>query len=311
LKIYILICQALGFFKLLRIKGGNWMSSYDVRYNWPIIEFKSLDDIIEFLNNYAKQRWLFRGQSVHAPLLSLIDRGKLALLTRNQKLWLEDRSIRQFLSTVKFPADPVEARILLTNPDDPRQLENNRISILMLMQHYGVPTRLIDWTTQYEIALHFAVTNNYGDHDDEDGEIWCFDEPKYEEKDFGPSQWVNNPQVKDTSGKFNNDLPIIFSQSGSKKEWIVLQGLRDKFHRMVSQDGYFTVSSHFDRDHACAIQNLFKNDTRCYCRCVINKGIKTEARDYLQQKGISQGSLFPDVAGVAWALRKDIFDLDS
>jgi len=41
-----------------------------------------------------------------------------------------------------------------------------------LMQHYGAPTRLLDWTDGALIALYFAVRHNTGDRD---AAVWALD----------------------------------------------------------------------------------------------------------------------------------------
>jgi len=52
----------------------------------------------------------------------------------------------------------------------------NTIESLVLMQHYGVPTRILDLTTNPLVALYFACDDN--NHRNADGEVIVFDIPE-------------------------------------------------------------------------------------------------------------------------------------
>lgn len=58
-------------------------------------------------------------------------------------------------------------------------IDKNRLEILAEMQHYGIPTRLLDWTLAPLIALYFAVKNNTNAECLQDSIVWVFNPWEY------------------------------------------------------------------------------------------------------------------------------------
>ena len=205
-------------------------------------------------------------------------------MPRYIKISLERESIETFRSTYK-----------LISTSEERVLFHEDITTLMLMQHYGAPTRLLDWSLSPYIAAYFAVC----EHDKDDGLIWGFDYNQYIK--MGDKQWKKYPEMLE--GGFQRLLLPAFQEKYEHK-WFVCQFLYQfNFPRILAQDGLFTFSSQFDQDHAIAIKDLLQ-EPNCYKLFRIKHNIKSELRKFLRSNyNIWHGSLFPDSFGAATAVR--------
>jgi hypothetical protein len=242
-------------------------------------------EAVTVLTELSGKRWLSRGQSRrYGGLVPSIDREPRQRLSREEKLRLERRSIDLFRSTARFFAHPGEQGAL---EDD--------IVALMVLRHYGVPTRLLDWSQSAWVAAYFAVC----DHDDEDGEIWSFDEPRYEQ--VGREQWRRWPgTTTDGSGdpdKFDAKLTAFLLQE--PPNWFVCGFYQAGFPRQNAQVGAYSLTARFGRDHAMAIADLLPEHSGCQLY-VVSANLKPALRRILQENhAIWRGSLFPDTAGAA------------
>lgn len=258
---------------------------------WPRIKFADIDQVLDELSELKRKGWYSRGlPQQYGGLIPSIDRGKRDRLSRSQMLRLERESLALFRSNVQFLA-----------PGEEPAFRSDLIG-LMVIRHYGVPTRLLDWSQSPYVAAFFAVQN----FDNHDGEIWSFCGQRYLQK--GTEQWSKYPETTtDGSGdpaKFDLSLNNTFA-SKEPNPWIVCNFYppRGTFPRQDAQEGLYSMTAQFGRDHAKVIRKLLKG-AQFQRRFVIPKRMKPELRLILQEKyGICRGALFPDVAGAAETVR--------
>ncbi len=165
--------------------------------------------------------------------------------------------------------------------------------LILDMQHYGLPTRLLDWTTSMGTAIYFALRNS----------------------PTTPCIWVLNPFEL---SKIATDEETIFDSSimtpsnpTSKRDFDLFNLLNgaSKYQlpfsiqpphgnrRIAAQRGMFTVHSKFRG----SIEELVPSVVR---RIDIPLGLIKPLQSYLQALGIDDYSMFPDQYGLSEFLRK-------
>lgn len=177
-------------------------------HNWKSTPLRSKEHTLHVLAELQGKQWLCRGHSIpSAGLAPSIDRAPREDLPRFKKLTLERQSINIFRSTARFFASPGEQHALR---DD--------VGALMVLRHYGVPTRLLDWSNSPYVAAYFAVEEG---NDAEDGQIWSFDGQRFG-RDAQKKQWKKWPETTiDGSGvgdKFQAKL-TAFTVKKPRSNW--------------------------------------------------------------------------------------------
>jgi FRG domain-containing protein len=154
---------------------------------------------------------------------------------------------------------------------------------LFLMQHYRLPTRLLDWTESSLIAAFFAVTG----HPEEDGALWALDPLALNETQMGAPVLVV-PGGESASGHF---LPPF--QDAKPQQTTLAIVSREVDVRMLIQQSAFTI--HGD---ATPLDNLPGVDTftRKY---IIPAASKAKLRAQLKVLGFTLHKLFPDLEHLA------------
>ena len=158
---------------------------------------------------------------------------------------------------------------------------------LFEMQHYGVPTRLLDWSETFGIALFFAAHYNQIYGPEKDAAIYLLDPlalnrlsriseiyrvPKDEDRfSYTAIYWRRSP--------FAASAPIAI-------EPIFIND------RMLAQRGMFTV-------HHDSIDPLEKKFPEAIKRVLLPATVVPAALEFLDLSNINMYSVFPDLAGIA------------
>jgi hypothetical protein len=250
---------------------------------WTPITLESEAEVIQVFTELQGKRWISRGQAnAEYSLVPSIDREGREKFSRRQKLRLERQSIDMFRSTARFFADKGEEDALKTD-----------IQTLMVLRHYGVPTRLLDWSLSPFVAAYFAVEMD----DSIDGAIWSFDHDQYVKK--GSEQWIKWRHTTNNGDgvSFNGDLTAFTVED--PVDWFVCYFNPLGFPRQNAQHGAYSCTARLGRNHADKISDLLVEDIY-YHRYVIPAKFKRGLRKILREEhGIWGGSLFPDSAGAA------------
>lgn len=152
------------------------------------------------------------------------------------------------------------------------------------MQHYGIPTRLLDWTDVLGVAIAFAL---YDTKDDSrDSSIHILDPKKLNSKS-GPAE-IRRPMLDPA---FDYKSIYWHGRPFSPAYPIAIDGPLQS-NRMVAQQGAFTVHGTLD--------DFFDVEGQDYIRKIVMKpGAKAGAREFLEHANLNAFSLYPDIVGMA------------
>jgi len=215
--------------------------------------FKEYLDIIDNLSDENHEILLFRGQSDDSSLLPSISRkdSKVDTTETEKKMLLELKRRTQLTINIKF---------------------NNDWEWLVYAQHFGMKTRLLDWSSNPLTALWFACSNEY---------MMNIDSYVY---------------IFSADSSFLIDTKIKESPFGNSKTRILRPALNNE--RIIAQGGWFTA-------------HKFSNKAKCFVKLETNLELKNKIiqikipfsikKDILKRLsvfGINSQSLFPDISGV-------------
>ena len=227
------------------------------------------------------QPW-FRGQRAdHQLLPKLYRENQYGDSTRQKKYNIEDEIFEEF--TVRAP-------ILLDTVPAP----TDDWDWLFLMQHFGVPTRLLDWTEGALLALYFAVRDNPGYYD---AAVWALDPYELNNKAIG-RECVIPPSASGVSNRDKDQvrpwLPKRFKRRTVLPKCPVAIYPSHTARRISTQRSCFTI-------HGTDLEGLdiLEKKKSNYLTKIVIPAYKVQLiRKELDACGIDESTIFPDLEGL-------------
>ena len=161
---------------------------------------------------------------------------------------------------------------------------HNDWELLFDMQHYGIPTRLLDWTDVLGVAIAFALYDN--SDDTRDSSIHVLDPIRLNLKSSAPE--IRRP-AKDKD--FNYKSIYWHGRPVSPAYPIAIDSPLQNA-RMVAQQGAFTI-------HGSQADFFDVAGQDCVRKIILKPGAKSGAREFLEHANLNAFSIYPDIVGMA------------
>ncbi|MCU4969305.1 hypothetical protein CN596_11485 [Bacillus toyonensis] len=223
-----------------------------------------LDDVSEFTSN--SNIW-FRG---HSSTRYTLDSGLFRLNMNNINEYISlETQLYTYYKNLGY---------MLHNEDNPWH-------ILYSMQHYGVKTRLLDWSESFAVALFFA-TENWSSGST--ARIWMLNPTSLNQLARDKAEIISPNKL---------EYPEVYKNANESKESLAIYPIKNS-NRILSQHGVFTIQGNSGEP----MEKEFggKLITSGVLKHIdLPWDVQNDAMRYLKQNGINKYSLFPDLDGLA------------
>jgi len=198
-------------------------------------------------------------------------------------------------------------------------LPNTHLEWLAVMQHYGVPTRLVDLTKSPFIALYFAVRNWQSETD---AVVWAIGHEKLHLSSFHRLLNNNFPLPMNSPEDYSHDMQEFLADSyfleafiSDKYDVAMILNPQWASDRLSAQQGAFLITSVSNENKLETIFNLVNDDSYMDAeekrflkdhkidisirKLLIPAKQKKRIFQQLHRMNISAGTLFPGLSGAA------------
>ena len=255
-----------------------------------------------FLKEYKPKvdKWIFRGQSCDEPLGTGLERALNSYgIPLSEAHSIEKYMIRDFRRRYKGA--------------DGDMAQDDTLYCLSLMQHYGCPTRLLDWTYSPHIAAFFAVENISFEKDKErKAYVFCLNH-----------EWINrSAKIKLGNGelfriRFGDDRKSLTDASfiplymEAREKFVVAENPWQLHDRLSTQKGVFLVQGDISKsmmENISYMEGWESSENLVRLKILIDtpSGLN-DVYEELRLMNITHESLFPGLDGFSRSLKQNLY----
>ncbi|WP_430597429.1 FRG domain-containing protein [Enterococcus sp. AZ177] len=220
---------------------------------------ETLSDFIRFIENLPTGFVLSRGQAGDYPLLP----GALRV----------NKGVRKFSKSdiLYFQEEfQTNSHNYMSNSLDSMK----KTEWMIYAQHYGIPTKLLDFTYSHIISLMFAVENAFEDKEDLDAQVWFLNPEKLNLHSCKSSKIINISESDDNIEDYAG--PVVIKS-------------RKLNERINSQNGLFV----YFQEGAEPLEEYAEE--KMLRKVIINGAYKKKILSSLYDIGITFTSLYPEL----------------
>lgn len=254
--------------------------------------FNDTDELIKFLNSLPNN-FVYRGHANASwKLESTLERILWKNWSAENARKFEEYSLQRFMA--KFHLY-----------DRENYEPKSKLSWLSMMQHYGVPSRLLDFTESPYVALYFALefyeassSNDFAMYAIDYGSLLesSLDYIRQKDKDFN-----------ETRTSINGRQDVIFDNIVDRFSydivWVTEPAQLNA--RMDRQTGCFILSG----NRGIKLEEILNSDLYKNCqiiKCIISGQLYTHIFALLRKMNLNSSVIYGDLAGLAKAIRMEM-----
>ena len=173
----------------------------------------------------------------------------------------------------------------------------DELTCIEIAQHFFLPTRMLDFSYSYDVALFFACCDPKGRYKDQDGKVFIFNKSKYErylrEHNCKSSQmikinkflyeWLESFLADKKHSHYDIDLPLFVDAT-------------EEFDRLHMQKGLFLLWG----KSSDSLEKIFSDEKINYDDFIEEIIIKKEAKEMilasLKEKHITEDTIYMNIS---------------